>query len=299
MISKELTRFSLDKNLNTTLIRAIDLAIEEDLGIEENEDITTISTVSENTHARAIIQYKELGVVAGLEVCELVFKRFSNTLTFNRKVEEGFLVKELPTSVLEIEGPARAILTGERLVLNLMQRMSAVATLTRAFVDKTKGTDIKILDTRKTAPGLRAFDRIAVSIGGGVNHRSGLYDQILIKDNHIAVAGSITKAIEQARSKYPKKSLEIETRTIDEVKEAAKLNPDIILLDNMSPGMIKESISIIGGKSKTEISGGINLETIENYILPGVDAISVGALTHSCGSIDISLETSNFNIASI
>lgn len=212
--------------------------------------------------------------------------------------KDGSYINELPGLVLELEGPARAILTGERLALNIMQRMSAIATTTKMFVDKTKGTNIKILDTRKTAPCLRAFDRIAVSTGGGVNHRNGLYDQILIKDNHISVAGSITKAIELARASYPNKNLEVETRTIDEVEEAIKLRPTTILLDNMSPQMVKECISLIGGVSSIEISGGINLDSLENYLIEGVNAISVGALTHSCGSIDISLEILNFNLAS-
>ena len=171
-----------------------------------------------------------------------------------------------------------------------MQRMCGVATITRSFVEKVEGSGIKVLDTRKTTPCLRAFDRIAVHLGGGVNHRSGLYDRILIKDNHIAMAGSIKAAIEAARNSYPEASIEVETRSLEEVEQASALEPEYILLDNMSPKMVKEAIAIIDGRSLVEISGGINIATIATYVIEGVDAISVGALTHSAPAKDISLD---------
>lgn len=280
----------LDKNLSKILDLAIDLAIKEDLGLEENMDITTEATVPANCMAKASILLKQKAVVAGSQVAILVFERFSNDIKAIELIKEGTYIDEVPTTIIELSGPARAILTAERLALNLMQRMSGVATLTRAFVDRVKDTGIEILDTRKTTPCLRAFDRIAVHLGGGTNHRSGLYDQVLIKDNHIAIAGSISKAIDYARQKFPDKSLEIETRTLDEVIEAVSKKPDTILLDNMLPDMVRSAIETISGQARIEISGGITLDTIDSYLINGVDAISIGALTHSPRAVDISLE---------
>ncbi|MCA9818136.1 MAG: carboxylating nicotinate-nucleotide diphosphorylase [Cyanobacteria bacterium HKST-UBA01] len=284
------------------LDRAIDLALDEDLGalagINGAVDITTVSTVPSKARGRARVIVKEPTVLAGIDVLERVFNRLTarqaepEQFSFEAEADykEGTYIKDCPTVVLSIEGPARAILTGERLALNLMQRMCGVATITRSFVEKVEGSGIKVLDTRKTTPCLRAFDRIAVHLGGGVNHRSGLYDRILIKDNHIAMAGSIKAAIEAARNSYPEASIEVETRTLEEVEQASALEPEHILLDNMSPKMVKEAIAIIDGRSLVEISGGINIATIATYVIEGVDAISVGALTHSAPAIDISLD---------
>lgn len=282
------------------LDRAIDLALDEDLGalagINGAVDITTVSTVPSKARGRARVIVKEPTVLAGIDVLERVFNRLAarqaepEQFSFEAFYEEGTYIKDCPTVVLSIEGPARAILTGERLALNLMQRMCGVATITRSFVEKVEGSGIKVLDTRKTTPCLRAFDRIAVHLGGGVNHRSGLYDRILIKDNHIAMAGSIKAAIEAARNSYPEASIEVETRTLEEVEQASALEPEHILLDNMSPKMVKEAIAIIDGRSLVEISGGINIATIATYVIEGVDAISVGALTHSAPAKDISLD---------
>ncbi|MCB9468125.1 MAG: carboxylating nicotinate-nucleotide diphosphorylase [Candidatus Obscuribacterales bacterium] len=282
------------------LDRAIDLALDEDLGalagINGAVDITTVSTVPSKARGRARVIVKEPTVLAGIDVLERVFNRLAarqaepEQFSFEAFYEEGTYIKDCPTVVLSIEGPARAILTGERLALNLMQRMCGVATITRSFVEKVEGSGIKVLDTRKTTPCLRAFDRIAVHLGGGVNHRSGLYDRILIKDNHIAMAGSIKAAIEAARNSYPEASIEVETRSLEEVEQASALEPEHILLDNMSPKMVKEAIAIIDGRSLVEISGGINIATIATYVIEGVDAISVGALTHSAPAKDISLD---------
>ena len=294
------TEWHLDANLESMLDRAIDLALDEDLGalagINGAVDITTVSTVPSKARGRARVIVKEPTVLAGIDVLERVFNRLAarqaepEQFSFEAFYEEGTYIKDCPTVVLSIEGPARAILTGERLALNLMQRMCGVATITRSFVEKVEGSGIKVLDTRKTTPCLRAFDRIAVHLGGGVNHRSGLYDRILIKDNHIAMAGSIKAAIEAARNSYPEASIEVETRTLEEVEQASALEPEYILLDNMSPKMVKEAIAIIDGRSLVEISGGINIATIATYVIEGVDAISVGALTHSAPAKDISLD---------
>lgn len=296
------TEWHLDANLESMLDRAIDLALDEDLGalagINGAVDITTVSTVPSKARGRARVIVKEPTVLAGIDVLERVFNRLAARQAepeqFSFKAEadykEGTYIKDCPTVVLSIEGPARAILTGERLALNLMQRMCGVATITRSFVEKVEGSGIKVLDTRKTTPCLRAFDRIAVHLGGGVNHRSGLYDRILIKDNHIAMAGSIKAAIEAARNSYPEASIEVETRSLEEVEQASALEPEHILLDNMSPKMVKEAIAIIDGRSLVEISGGINIATIATYVIEGVDAISVGALTHSAPAKDISLD---------
>ena len=294
------TEWHLDANLESMLDRAIDLALDEDLGalagINGAVDITTVSTVPSKARGRARVIVKEPTVLAGIDVLERVFNRLAarqaepEQFSFEAFYEEGTYIKDCPTVVLSIEGPARAILTGERLALNLMQRMCGVATITRSFVEKVEGSGIKVLDTRKTTPCLRAFDRIAVHLGGGVNHRSGLYDRILIKDNHIAMAGSIKAAIEAARNSYPEASIEVETRTLEEVEQASALEPEHILLDNMSPKMVKEAIAIIDGRSLVEISGGINIATIATYVIEGVDAISVGALTHSAPAKDISLD---------
>ena len=294
------TEWHLDANLESMLDRAIDLALDEDLGalagINGAVDITTVSTVPSKARGRARVIVKEPTVLAGIDVLERVFNRLAarqaepEQFSFEAFYEEGTYIKDCPTVVLSIEGPARAILTGERLALNLMQRMCGVATITRSFVETVEGSGIKVLDTRKTTPCLRAFDRIAVHLGGGVNHRSGLYDRILIKDNHIAMAGSIKAAIEAARNSYPEASIEVETRSLEEVEQASALEPEYILLDNMSPKMVKEAIAIIDGRSLVEISGGINIATIATYVIEGVDAISVGALTHSAPAKDISLD---------
>ncbi len=285
---------SLDKNLAAAYEEALVLAIREDLGsYEDRIDLTTDAIVEPGVLCKAHVLLKEPGVLAGSEVARDVFSRFSNQIKVEIKEKDGTYIDAIdlknPPRVILLEGPAEAILKAERLVLNLMQRMSGVATITKKFVDKA-GSRVKVLDTRKTTPCLRAFDRLAVQAAGGTNHRSGLYDQVLIKDNHIVMAGSIEKAISLVRAKNPDVIIEVETRTIEEVKEAACLEPHIIMLDNMSPEMVKEAIGIVNGKSQIEISGGINLDTIGTYLLDGVDAISVGALTHSAPSLDISLD---------
>ena len=292
MSSQELikTSFNLDENLSRVMESAIELAIEEDLGITGNSDITTDSIVDEKKTASADITVKQKAVLAGLAVVESLFLKFDSTMEFERFAQEGEEIDSPPSVVLKINGLARAILKGERLALNLLQRMSGVATITRSFWQKSKAYGIEILDTRKTTPCLRAFERLAVIAGGGVNHRSGLYDQFLIKDNHIMMAGSVSRAIDLARKAHPEKKIEIETRNLDEVQEAVLKEADIILLDNMSPAMVKEAVGLVSGRARIEISGGITSETIDGYFIEGVDAISIGALTHSAKAIDIGLD---------
>lgn len=269
--------------------KAIEFALLEDLGQEG--DVTSNSTIPETKQATATLIAKDhKSVICGLAVAELVFKMVDASLEFTALVEEGAFVDAAPVTIATIKGNARSILTAERTALNLMQRMSGIATSARLYAQKAKPFGIEILDTRKTAPGLRVFDKLAVKLGGGTNHRIGLYDQILIKDNHIACAGSISKAVEAARSMYKGKRIEVETTTLSEVQEALDSSCDIIMLDNMTPAQIVSCVNLIQKKAQIEVSGGITLETLDRYLIEGIDFISVGSLTHSVKSVDISLE---------
>jgi nicotinate-nucleotide pyrophosphorylase (carboxylating) len=264
----------------------IENALQEDIGIG---DITTEALFPENTKCKAIIIAKEDGVVAGLPVAERVFRKLDKNILWNEKKRESEPVK--PKDILaEIEGSTRAILTGERVALNFLQRLSGIATLTSKFVKAVQGLPVKILDTRKTAPGLRILDKYAVSIGGGYNHRFGLYDGILIKDNHIKLAGGITHAVKLLRQEVKSESkIEVETSTLVEVKEAIETGVDIIMLDNMPTEIMLETVKLINGKALTEASGGINLQNVRKVAETGVDFISIGALTHSPRALDIGL----------
>ncbi len=279
-----------DPNEKTTkaLIQAvIDLAIQEDVG---SGDVTTNSTIPADATLTGRFLAKQSGVVAGMAVAEQVFKTIDPTLVFESTLEDGARITE-GEIFATISGNCRAILVGERTALNFMQRMSGIATQTREFVDAVSHTKCGVLDTRKTAPGMRMTDKWAVKIGGGTNHRIGLYDQILIKDNHIAAVGGITEAVSRARS-YDKESrpLIVEVQTIAELEETLKLNVSRILLDNMSPKTLRECVAITGGKVPLEASGGVNLRTAAAYAESGVDFISTGALTHSVTALDISLD---------
>lgn len=270
-------------------LKAIEFALLEDLGQEG--DVTSNSTIPAEKQATATLIAKEdNAVICGLSVAELVFKMVDPTLRFTSIVSDGTYIESSPVNIGTISGNARSILTAERTALNLMQRMCGIATATRLYAEKAKQYGIQILDTRKTAPGLRVFDKLAVRLGGGTNHRIGLYDQILIKDNHIACAGSITQAVAAARSLYKGKRIEVETTTLSEVQEALDSSCDIIMLDNMPPALIVQCVELIQKRAQIEVSGGINLETLDKYLIAGVDFISVGSLTHSVKSIDISLE---------
>ncbi len=275
------------------LLRAIDLALAEDLGYPA-VDLTTQPLVSAEHKAKAIIYcLSRNAVIAGISVIEQVFHKLDPDIKVSPLLLEGQKVTEVPHSIAHISGNARAILSGERVALNLLQRMCAVATTTDRFVQIAKKFNIAILDTRKTTPALRVFEKYAVLVGGGQNHRFGLNDAILVKDNHIQIAGGITKAVSLLRAKYPGKSLETECTTLSEVQECLNLGVDRILLDNMSPALVQKAVDLIKGKCFVEVSGGINLENITGYLQPGVNAISVGALTHSAVHVDLSLEMEN------
>lgn len=263
----------------------INHAFQEDIG---SGDITTNNIVPENTLAVASMTAKADGIVAGLDIAKIVFRKLDSKLEWKPRIKDGDRVVKGDV-ILEIKGTFRALLTGERLALNLMQRMSGIATETAKYVAEAKGTKVKILDTRKTVPGLRTFDKYAVKMGGGTNHRIGLYDMVMIKDNHIKMAGSITDAVLQIRKAVPSDiKIEVETTNLTEVREAVKAGADIIMLDNMSNELMKESVDYIKERALIEASGNMNLERISGVAKTGVDFISIGALTHSVMALDIS-----------
>lgn len=264
----------------------IQRALDEDIG---TGDVTTDTIVPAGATLRGRIVAKQDGVVAGLDVAKQVFLTLNRDVAFLSKTEDGAPVTRRDV-LAEVEGPARALLTGERTALNFLGRMSGIATLTRKFVDAVANTNAVILDTRKTAPGLRHTDKLAVHLGGGQNHRTGLFDMVLIKDNHIDFAGSITQAVERVRAAQTRLEIEVETRTLDDVREALALDVDRILLDNMSPAMMREAVAICGGRAKLEASGNVTLDNVLEVAKTGVDYISVGALTHSPVVFDVSLE---------
>ena len=268
------------------IFHCIKRALEEDIGAG---DVTTDSIVPTGASLRGRIIAKQQGIVAGLEVANEVFRTLNPQIAFDARVEDGSRVTR-GTVVAEVNGEARALLTGERTALNFLGRMSGIATLTRQFVDAVAGTSATILDTRKTAPGLRTLDKLAVRFGGGQNHRTGLFDMVLIKDNHIDFAGSITAAVERVRSSGITLPIEVETRTLDNVREALALGVERILLDNMSPETMREAVKIADGCAKLEASGNVTLENVLEVARTGVDYISVGALTHSPRVFDVSLE---------
>lgn len=260
-------------------------ALAEDVG---SGDATTNSIVSAGARLEALIKAKQHGVVSGLAVATAVFRALDEDINFEAAVAEGSTV-DSGTIVATVHGSARSILTAERTALNFLGRMSGIASLTRQFVDCVAGTSAKILDTRKTVPGLRAIDKLAVQHGGGHNHRFGLYDMILIKDNHIDHAGSLTRAVELARSAGTKLEIEVEARTLKDVEDAIALGVTRILLDNMSAEMMSEAVRLSGGRAQLEASGNVNLATVRRMAETGVDFISVGELTHSARVFDFSL----------
>jgi len=260
-------------------------ALAEDIG---TGDVTTESIVPAQGKTTAQIVAKQHGIIAGLDVAAAVFLLLDEDLVFKSRIDEGSKV-ERGAVVAELSGSARAMLTGERTALNFLGRMSGIATLTRQFVDMIEGTQATILDTRKTAPGLRATDKIAVRRGGGQNHRQGLYDMILIKDNHIDYAGSLALAVKKARAWPAPLEIEVECRTIENVEEAVALGVTRILLDNMSVEMMKEAVRLTAGRTKLEASGNVTLQTVRPIAETGVDFISVGELTHSPRVFDLSL----------
>jgi nicotinate-nucleotide pyrophosphorylase (carboxylating) len=268
-----------------TIERLAYAALAEDVG---DGDVTTEATVDRDASGSAYILVKEPGVVCGLAIAAAVFRALDPEVGFERLVDEGASV-DGRAQVALVTGPLRAILTGERAALNFLGRMSGIATLTRRYVDAVAGTGVTILDTRKTMPGLRALEKHAVACGGGRNHRFGLDDGVLIKDNHLRAAGSIASAVERARA-ATELLIEVECDTIEQVGEALAAEADAILLDNMTPDGLLAAVVLVKGRARLEASGGVTLDNVRAIAETGVDEISVGALTHSARSLDVSLE---------
>jgi nicotinate-nucleotide pyrophosphorylase (carboxylating) len=271
--------------------RAVQAALAEDIG---SGDATTLAIVPEAATAKAVMRAREPLVVAGLDFAKAAFHEVSSAVRVTRLVRDGRRVKA-NADLLNITGPARAILSAERVALNFVQWLSGIATVTAQFVDATKGTPAQILDTRKTTPGWRQFEKCAVACGGGRNHRLGLFDMVLIKDNHLATLrgakpNAIAAAVRRAREKFPKLKVEVEADTLKQAGQAAEAGADIILLDNMSPAQLRLAVQKIKGRAKTEASGGVNLGNVRAMAKTGVDFISVGALTHSARAVDIGLD---------
>ncbi|MCX7798206.1 MAG: carboxylating nicotinate-nucleotide diphosphorylase [Melioribacter sp.] len=265
----------------------ISIALKEDIG---DGDITTNSIVPKSEIGKGFIVAKEEGIIAGLFVAKEIFRKLDNKISFKYLAKEGEKVIA-NQKIAEIKGSLRALLTGERTALNFLQRMSGIATITSMYVSQLRNTKVKILDTRKTVPCLRIIDKYSVRIGGGKNHRFGLYDMILIKDNHIKAAGSITNAVNLVKKNLKKKvKIEVETKSLDEVKEAITNKVDIIMLDNMSIETMKEAVRLIHRKAKIEVSGNVTLDNVREIAKIGIDYISVGALTHSVRALDINMK---------
>lgn len=277
---------NFETRLSEEILTSIRVALKEDIG---SGDATTDSIVPRDARMKGQILAKQDGVLAGLDVAQAAYHLFDAEITVQAQVQEAARVEKGQILAL-VSGRARSLLTVERTALNFLGRMSGIATLTRQFVDTVSGTKAAILDTRKTAPGLRAVDKLAVLRGGGQNHRIGLYDMILIKDNHIDFAGGLAEAVRRARASNHGLQIEVEARTVDDVKTALDLGVERILLDNMSTKMMSEAVRITAGRAKLEASGNVSLETVRAIAETGVDFISIGALTHSANVFDVSFD---------
>jgi nicotinate-nucleotide pyrophosphorylase (carboxylating) len=275
---------------NENLVESIRQWLREDVG---SGDITSLSTIAVGHESKGIIHAKDEGIIAGIPLAKLVFEIVDPSLSFVAHVNEGEVVGR-GTILAVVEGNTHSILTGERLALNLLQRLSGVATKTKLFVDILQGLPTRLVDTRKTTPGHRMLEKYAVRVGGGANHRFGLYDAVMIKDNHIKGAGSIGQAVSRARAHIPHTmTIEVESENLEQVNEAILAGADIIMLDNMSHSLMKEAVKIIRSKAshiKIEASGNVSLDTIRGIAECGVDIISVGQLTYSFDNLDISLD---------
>ena len=271
--------------------RAVRLALAEDLG---DGDVTSLATVPEEAVGRAVMRAREPLVVAGLALAEAAFRELASEMRCEAASRDGAAVAAGEV-LLRIAGPARALLGAERVALNFVQRLSGIATLTARFVEAIRGTRAQLLDTRKTTPGWRRLEKYAVACGGGRNHRVGLFDMVLIKDNHLALLkgqtpNAVAVAVERARALYPRLKVEVEADTLEQAEQAAEAGADFILLDNMNPEQLGAAVRQIAGRSQTEASGGVTLESIRPIAQSGVDFISVGALTHSARAVDIGLD---------
>lgn len=279
-------------NVKEELIdKLIDLAFAEDIG---DGDHTTLSSIPADAMGKNMLLIKEDGVLAGVEMAKQIFSRFDDTLQVEVLIEDGAEVKKGDIAMY-VSGSVRSLLQTERLMLNVMQRMSGIATMTRRYVKELEGTGTNVLDTRKTTPGMRIMEKEAVRIGGGTNHRIGLFDMILLKDNHVDFAGGIKQAIvraqEYCKSKGKDLKIEIEVRNLDELQQAIEVGGiHRIMFDNFSPELTKKAVEIVAGRYETESSGGITFDTLREYALCGVDYISVGALTHSVKCLDMSFK---------
>ena len=284
--------------MNYSIEKFIDEALAEDIVDYEGKiptgDHSSLASIPDKKEGRAQLLCKAEGILAGVELAEIVFSRVDVEVKFEKILEDGARIKKGDIA-FKVYGEVKSILRAERVALNFMQRMSGIATHTSKFVEQVKGTNAKILDTRKTTPNFRYFEKWAVRIGGGHNHRYGLYDMIILKDNHIDFCGGIEKAVIAVKKYQEENSLnlpvEIETRSIKDVEEALRVgNVNRIMLDNFSPELIKQAVQLVNGKFETEASGGITLDTVRSFAETGVDYISVGALTHSYVSLDLSLK---------
>lgn len=288
-ITKSAAGLSIDHGLPGMLVtRAVEAALLEDLGL--TGDITTNATVSASAKVTAVFAARVPGVISGLAVARETFRLLDPSVSFEALVSDGDQV-QAKTIVAKVSGNARAILTAERVALNFMGRMSGIATLTRRYVECVAGTNARIADTRKTTPGLRAFEKYAVRCGHGHNHRTGLFDAILIKDNHIVAAGSIEAAIVAARAHAGHMiKIEIEVDNLKQLEEVLAHKVDAVLLDNMTTDILRKAVQLVAGRAITEASGGVNLDTVRAIARTGVDMISVGALTHSAPVLDLGLD---------
>ena len=272
------------------VVKLIDLAIAEDIG---DGDHSSLGAIPPNQKGRARLLVKDFGVICGIDLAAHIFNRLDSTLVFESLIEEGSIVN-VGDIAFNISGNIHSILQAERLVLNFMQRMSGISTFTKRLVDLISGTNAQLLDTRKTTPGMRVFEKYAVSVGGGVNHRMGLYDMVMLKDNHNDYAGGITAGVNQTKSYLKSQNrqlkIEVETRNLEDVEEVLSVGVDRIMFDNFSPDDMVKAVNLVNGRCETEASGGITESTIRNYAETGVDFISVGALTHSVRSLDLSLK---------
>lgn len=276
---------NLQNLLNEEPVRElIQRAFDEDLG---SGDITTEAIVKEGSRSEAVWVSKEDGIIAGLGLAQAVYQKLDHELTWDPNYKDGDEIKR-GSEIVELSGKSRALLSGERIALNFVQRLSGIATLTNRFVREISDYSTRILDTRKTVPGFRLLDKYAVKTGGAVNHRMGLFDLAMIKDNHIVAAGGIGSAVNMVREKNAGIRIEVETTSLVEVEEALSAGADIIMLDNMSIELMKQAVRHIGGRAETEASGNITLESVKQIAETGVDYISVGALTHSVKAFDIS-----------
>jgi nicotinate-nucleotide pyrophosphorylase (carboxylating) len=279
---------SLDPEI---VLAAVRPALAEDIG---GGDVTSLATIPADARLRAVLRAREPMVVAGLAVAGAAFHELSPDVQCRTAIADGARIAK-ENVLMEIEGPARAVLGAERVALNFVQHLSGIATLTARFVAAVQGTKARILDTRKTTPGLRRLEKHAVQCGGGTNHRMGLFDMVLIKDNHLAALrgakpNAVAAAVQRARAAYPQLKVEVEADTVEQVAQAVEAGADIVLLDNMTLENLRASVALAAGRCQTEASGGVNLDTVRAIAGTGVDFVSVGALTHGAPSVDIGLD---------